>query len=126
MEECLFCNIGKNKIESLCLYEDEIVKVILDAFPNKPGHTLIIPKKHYKDLDDINMDTLSHILKIAKEIKPLLEKALNPESIVLIQNNGEAEKIKHFHLHLLPYYKKETALSREEIYKLIMKAKEIA
>ncbi len=123
MKNCLFCNIGKDKIESLCLYEDEIVKVILDAFPNKPGHTLIIPKKHFKDLDDIDMETLSYILDKAKEVKKILEKALRPESIVLIQNNGKAEVIKHFHLHLIPHYDNEPTLSREEVFQ---KIKEIA
>lgn len=116
MEDCLFCNIGKGKVESLCLYEDDKIKVILDAYPNKPGHTLIIPKEHFKDLDDINMETLSYILNKAKDIKKLLEKALNPESIVLVQNNGKAEVIKHFHLHLIPHYAEEPSLSREEIY----------
>lgn len=119
MEDCLFCNIGKGNTESLCLYEDDKIKVILDAFPEKPGHTLIIPKKHFKDLDDIDMETLSYILLKAKEIKKILERALNPESIVLAQNNGKAEAIKHFHLHILPKYDNEPKLSREEIYEKI-------
>lgn len=121
MKDCLFCKIINNEVESLTIFEDDNVKVLLDAFPNSPGHTLIIPKKHFKDLDDIDMNTISNIIKVAKNIKLLLERKLNPESIVLIQNNGEAEKIKHFHLHLIPYYKEENKLTREEIFELLKK-----
>lgn len=116
---CLFCNIINNSVDSLTLYEDDIVKVILDAFPNKPGHTLIIPKRHFIDLDDIPLDVLTHIFKIAKDIKPRLEKCLNPKSIILVQNNGYAEKIKHFHLHLIPDYDNNPDLTKEDIFKLV-------
>ena len=120
MNDCLFCKITKNEIESFTLFEDDKLKVILDAFPEKPGHTLIIPKVHYKDLDDIPLDLLTDIFDTAKRIKLLLEAKLNPVSITLIQNNGEAEKIKHFHLHLIPSYNEKNTLSKEEIFKILM------
>lgn len=44
MEECLFCKIIKGKVDSLKLYEDDDILVMLDAYPDSPGHTLIIPK----------------------------------------------------------------------------------
>lgn len=123
MKDCLFCNIIKGEQASYTLYEDDDLKVIMDAFPNSPGHTLIIPKEHYKDLDDIDIELLTKILKKAKDIKKLLETKLNPESIILVQNNGEAEKIKHFHLHLIPAYTIVPDKTVEEMYKLITKEK---
>ncbi len=123
MKDCLFCNIIKGEQASYTLYEDDDLKVIMDAFPNSPGHTLIISKEHYKDLDDIDIELLTKILKKAKDIKKLLETKLNPESIILVQNNGEAEKIKHFHLHLIPTYTIVPDKTVEEMYKLITKEK---
>lgn len=123
MKDCLFCNIIKGEQASYTLYEDDDLKVIMDAFPNSPGHTLIIPKEHYKDLDDIDIDLLTKILKKAKDIKKLLEIKLNPESIILVQNNGEAEKIKHFHLHLIPTYTIVPDKTVEEMFKLITEEK---
>lgn len=123
MKDCLFCNIIKGEQASYTLYEDDDLKVIMDAFPNSPGHTLIIPKEHYKDLDDIDIELLTKILKKAKDIKKLLEIKLNPESIILVQNNGEAEKIKHFHLHLIPIYTIVPDKTVEEMYKLITEEK---
>ena len=123
MKDCLFCNIIKGEQASYTLYEDDDLKVIMDVFPNSPGHTLIIPKEHYKDLDDIDIELLTKILKKAKDIKKLLETKLNPESIILVQNNGEAEKIKHFHLHLIPTYTIVPDKTVEEMYKIITEEK---
>ena len=123
MKDCLFCNIIKGEQASYTLYEDDDLKVIMDAFPNSPGHTLIIPKEHYKDLDDIDIELLTKILKKAKDIKKLLEIKLNPESIILVQNNGEAEKINHFHLHLIPTYTIVPDKTVEEMFKLITEEK---
>lgn len=119
MKDCLFCNIINGSVSSNTIYEDEYVKVFLDAYPNSPGHTLIIPKKHFKDLDDIEMKYLIHIHEISKKVKKLLEEKLNPNSIILIQNNGDAQAIKHYHLHLIPKYNKEINLTKEEIYNLL-------
>lgn len=119
MNDCLFCKIAKGENPSYTLFEDDILKVMLDVFPNSPGHTLIIPKEHYLDLDDIPLDVLNHIMEISKQIKPLLEIKLNPHSVVLIQNNGEEQKIKHFHLHLIPKYDTNPNGSVEEIYNLL-------
>ena len=117
--ECLFCKINKEEIPSYTIYEDEIVRVFLDINPKHNGHTLIIPKKHYKDIEDIDMDTLSHIMKIEKKMYQLLNDKLNPDGIILTQNNGIAQDIKHYHLHLIPVYKNEIEESVQEVFNRI-------
>lgn len=119
MKECLFCKIINNEIPSYTLYEDEIVKVFLDIDPKSNGHTLIIPKKHFLDLDDIDINVLKHILEVAKKIKIKLEEKLNPTGIVLIQNNGSVQEIKHYHLHLIPVYNDKKIDNIEDVYKKI-------
>lgn len=116
--DCIFCKIINNEIPSYTLYEDEIVKVFLDVNPDSNGHTLIIPKKHYKDLYEIDDDTLIHIMKVARKIDKTLHEKLNTSGLTLIQNNGDVQEVKHFHLHLKPYYKdKKEILPVEEIFK---------
>ena len=104
---CIFCRIINGEIPSYTIYEDDIVKVFLDANPDSNGHMLIIPKKHILDLDDMDIDTLNHTMKIAKKMKKLLEEKLNIDGLTLIQNNGAVQEVKHYHLHLKPYYKKK-------------------
>ena len=103
--DCIFCKIVNNEIPSYKIYEDEFVLAFLDINPDSDGHTLIIPKKHFKDLDDIDEETLTKIYKVAKKIKKELEEKLGCMGISLLQNNGEIQEVKHYHLHLKPFYK---------------------
>ena len=120
MKDCVFCKIIDGSIKSNILYEDDMVISFLDANPDTVGHTLIIPKKHYKDLDDIDEKVLSHILVVAKDIKRKLYEKLDCDGITLIQNNGACQEIKHFHLHLKPYYKNNQNMIINDVYKKIM------
>ena len=61
MENCIFCKIIKGDIPSYTIYEDDIVKVFLDVNPMSPGHMLIIPKKHFENLDDIDIAEFKEI-----------------------------------------------------------------
>lgn len=116
--DCLFCKIIAGDIPSYTVYEDDVVKCFLDINPDSNGHTLIIPKKHYLNLSEIDNETLMHIMDVARNLKKLLEEKLNIDGLTLIQNNGDVQEIKHFHLHLKPYYKKpQNIISVEEIYK---------
>ena len=119
MDNCIFCKIANGDIPSKTIYEDEIVKVYLDINPNSPGHTLIIPKNHYTDLDDIDIEVLSHIMEVAKKIKKLIEEKLNPDGIKLVQNNGIIQEVKHYHLHIVPIYTSKKELSLDEVYELL-------
>lgn len=103
--DCLFCKIVNGEIPCYKIYEDEKILAFLDVNPDSDGHTLIIPKEHFTDLDDIDIETLKHINNASKKIKKLLEKKLNCTGLSLLQNNGSAQEVKHYHMHLKPYYK---------------------
>lgn len=117
--DCLFCKIVNGEINSYKIYEDDVVFAFLDINPDSAGHTLIIPKKHYLDLDDIDLDTLTHIMKVAKILKLRIEEKLNCDGLTLIQNNGLVQEVKHFHLHLKPFYKIKKDKTLEEVYNLL-------
>ena len=129
MEDCLFCKIIKGEIPSKTIYEDEIVKVMMDINPISDGHILVIPKNHNTDLLDLDDDTLLHIKRIITEILiPKLKEKLNCDGITICQNNGLGQEIKHFHVHLIPRYEndnikmtnKENIEDIEEIYNKLM------
>ena len=120
--DCIFCKIINGDIPSYTIYEDEIVKCFLDVNPESNGHTLIIPKKHYTALKDIPVETLSHIMEVAKKMETLLEEKLHYDGLRLVQNNGFIQEVKHYHLHLIPMYKnKNEKLEIKEIYEKITK-----
>ena len=119
--DCIFCKIINGSIPSYTIYEDDCLKIFLDIHPDSPGHMLIIPKKHFKDLEDIDINTLNSIMETSKKMKRLLEEKLNIDGLSLIQNNGIAQEVKHYHLHLIPSYKNEKKLSVEDIYNTLTK-----
>jgi len=108
--DCLFCKIVNGDIPCYKIYEDKFVLAFLDINPDCDGHTLIIPKKHFTDLDDIDSDTLNSINVSAKKVKKLLEERLHCDGISLLQNNGAVQEIKHYHLHLKPHYKDKKSI----------------
>lgn len=116
--DCLFCKIVDGSIPSKKIYEDDTVLAFLDINPDSMGHTLIIPKKHFKDITDID-ETLNHIFEVAKMLKVKLEEKLGCDGVTFVQNNGDVQEIKHFHLHLKPYYKENKNLDIEKVYELL-------
>ena len=102
--DCIFCKINIGDIPSYTIYEDEVVKCFLDINPDCVGHTLIIPKNHFTDLMDIDRETLAHVMKTAVMLEKKLKETFNMDGLTLVQNNGAIQEVKHFHLHVKPYY----------------------
>ena len=118
--DCIFCKIISGSIPSYTIYEDDIVKVFLDINPDTNGHTLIIPKKHIVNLSDMDEATMNHMFKIAQKMKKLLEDKLHIDGLTLVQNNGCIQEVKHFHLHLKPFYKDKQGIKKvEDIYNIL-------
>ena len=117
--DCVFCKIVNGDIPSYKVYEDEEVLAFLDINPNTPGHTLIVPKKHTLDITSIDNDTLLKIVDVAKLLSKRYEEILKIDGFSLSQNNGICQEVKHFHMHLIPRYKKKINMSVEEVYKKI-------
>ena len=115
----IFCRIINGEIPSRVVFEDEIVKVIMDVNPRSNGHLLVIPKTHYQDLFDIDIKVLSHIMEVSKKMGELLIKKLDCKGITLEENNGIVQEVKHFHLHMIPKY--ETKIELEDIDKVFKK-----
>ena len=127
MEDCLFCKIVKGEIPSKTVYEDELVKVFLDINPSTNGDLLIVPKKHYNNICDVDEEIITHSLKITREkLYPLLKEKLNCEGLTIVENNDLGQDIKHFHIHLTPRYKddnlsnkfnKDLLIELDEVFK---------
>lgn len=119
--DCLFCKINKGDMPSKTIYEDDKVKVIMDIYPEANGHTLLITKKHFDDIDKIDEEYLNQIFNTAKLIKKYIFNALNPSGIKYIINYGSTQLIKHFHLHLIPVYNQvQTKSDVNQIYEIIL------
>ena len=104
MVDCIFCKIVAGEIPSYNIYEDENVQAFLDINPVRPGHVLIISKKHFDDFLQTPDDELEKIFSLAKKIgKKMIDEGI-AEGINIQFNNGPAagQVVNHVHLHLIP------------------------
>jgi histidine triad (HIT) family protein len=106
MESCIFCQIVKGAIPSAKLYEDDAVLSFLDINPINPGHALVIPKKHYATILDVDDEDLKKVAAVTKLIAKAVKDALYCDGINILQNNFEAagQLIHHFHIHVIPRF----------------------
>ena len=107
MNECLFCKIVKGEIPSYKVYEDENTLAFLDINPEGLGHTSVVPKKHFNNYEDIDLETIRYVNETGKIVFDKIMKGLNPDGIRLVQNNGIIQDVLHYHLHLVPVYKSD-------------------
>lgn len=104
MEDCLFCKIAKGEIPSKRVYEDEKVYAFYDINPEAPTHFLVIPKEHIEsanDLNDNNIDIVSHIFKVINKL--VVELNIADTGYRIINNCGEdgGQTVKHLHFHVI-------------------------
>lgn len=106
---CIFCKIINKEIPSKIVYEDDLVIAILDLSQATYGHTLVMPKKHYANIYEIDDDTLAHLIKVVKELAIKLKNKLHADGINILNNNDEAagQTVMHYHIHILPRYKND-------------------
>ena len=105
--DCIFCKIINGEIPSYTVYEDEVVKAFLDISPISNGHTLIIPKKHFVNIYDADLETLKHVEMVSQKIGIMLKEKLGAIGITRMQNNEYGQDVKHYHMHLIPRYEND-------------------
>ncbi|SHL10024.1 histidine triad (HIT) family protein [Anaerocolumna jejuensis DSM 15929] len=110
INNCVFCSIIGHEIPSATIYEDEKVIAILDIAPSAKGHTVLIPKKHSKDIFELPEEDAAHIFTVAKKIAGVLKEELQCDGINILQNNGKAagQTVFHLHVHIIPRYDNDT------------------
>lgn len=102
--------IRDGKIPSTKIYEDENVFAILDQSQVTPGHTLVIPKKHVRNIYDYDEEMASEIFQtIPKIARALRDFSPEVKGLNILINNEEvaSQSVFHSHIHLLPRYSKQ-------------------
>ncbi len=105
-ENCIFCKLANGVFPTNTLYEDDLVRVILDASPATKGHALVLPKEHYRNLFDLDEKYASHVLVVAKKVANAMKETLGCTGLNILQNNEPiaGQTVFHFHLHIIPRY----------------------
>lgn len=104
---CIFCEILDGTRPGHFIYEDDSHMVFLDKYPIDTGHSLVIPKKHYEKITDMDSKDVGAIFSIVPKIAKAILNATGADAFSLGQNNGKAAKqiVPHVHIHIIPRYK---------------------
>ena len=103
--DCLGCRIV-NRLEPHVhvVYENDHVVCVLDIAPFNEGHTLILTKKHFRELDEMDQKSLAAIMNASVTISKMLKRIYKPDGITVCQNGGIFNDLTHYHMHVIPRF----------------------
>ena len=112
MADCIFCKIIAGEIPSSKVYEDNQVVAFLDISQVTPGHTLVVPKQHFRNLLEMDADNTSQLFARVPDIARKVMKATGAKGMNILNNNEEiaGQTVFHTHVHLAPRYEETDGL----------------
>lgn len=95
--------IIEGKLPCTKVFENERILAIEDIRPLAPVHVLIIPKKHFKSIQEVGPDDASlmgEVILVAQEVAKIKGVV---ENYRLLTNHGpeSGQTVFHLHFHLL-------------------------
>jgi histidine triad (HIT) family protein len=132
--KCIFCSIIDNELRAIKIFEDSTFVAIMDRYPINTGHTLVLPKKHHKDIFTMEDDEIGKLFSTVSFLAKGIVKALDAKGLNIGQNNGRAANqiVPHVHVHIIPRYNYDSPngrwptrnlISDEELNKIAQKIK---
>lgn len=108
---CIFCKIVNHEIPSSIVYEDDDVLAFLDISQVTKGHTLVIPKKHYANFMECDLEVMKHVMEVAQKLAKQIMDATGAKGMNILSNVNEVagQSVPHFHVHLIPRYGEDDA-----------------
>jgi len=104
---CIFCRIAAGELPASVVYEDHKTLAFLDIQPVTPGHVLIIPRNHAKNLVDLPQEDASHLMRVGQMLDAALRRSdIRCEGVGMFLADGRAagQDVDHVHLHVFPRY----------------------
>ncbi|HLH86749.1 MAG TPA: HIT family protein [Thermoplasmataceae archaeon] len=105
-ENCIFCRDVLGKRHAVFVFENDRVAAFMDIAPVEPGHCLVIPKRHFRDILDIDYEDYLEVHRVTKMLTPAVVRAVNADGVNIGQNNGASanQRVFHYHVHIIPRF----------------------
>ncbi len=103
-DECVFCAIVARELPADIVAEDDYTVAFMDINPWRPGHALVVPRRHAPDLLSIGDEDLAQVYAAAQRLAEQMCERLGCERVHLWNSCGEAagQVVMHLHLHVIP------------------------
>ena len=106
MDNCVFCKIVAGTIPCHKIAENEDFLAFLDIKPFSLGHTMVIPKQHYRWTYDI--PNFGMLWEFTKEVSQKINSKLTPYFISYLTMGNQVE---HAHVHIIPRYQNDSLMN---------------
>jgi len=102
--DCIFCKIINEDVTSYKVYEDDKVIAFFDILPFSPGHTIVAPKHHVADIENIEEKDLMAMIAVVKKIGKAMLDGLGVKgySVYLDNKSAANQHVPHVHFHIVP------------------------
>jgi histidine triad (HIT) family protein len=109
---CIFCKILAGELPAQFVDEDERTVAFMDIAPATRGHALVIPRRHSRDLLEIEPEDLSATILAAQRLARTVHDRLGADGVNLWNARGGAawQTVFHFHVHVIPRYEGDPLL----------------
>lgn len=107
--DCIFCKIIAKEIPADIVYEDDATIAFLDRTPVNPGHLLVLPKIHARNVFDVALEQWSAAMEIVRKLSPVVRSITSADGINIHVNNEPAagQVVFHSHIHVIPRFEKD-------------------
>jgi histidine triad (HIT) family protein len=102
---CQFCNLANGQELANVVYQTNLICCFLDIDPISEGHTLIVPKSHCLDTEELDKEIRLDVMNAVVVLSTAIKKLYNPDGISVMQNGGYFNDVNHYHMHVFPRYK---------------------
>ena len=105
-EDCIFCKIVAGELPAERIREDEHTVAFMDINPWVRGHALVVPRRHSRNLYEIEGDDLRHTAAASKEVALRMRDRLRCDGVNLLNSCEPAawQTVFHFHVHVIPRF----------------------
>ena len=110
MAGCVFCDILRGSAPASVVYEDDEVVAFMDTYPVYGGHTLVIPREHFDDLESCPGNLAGRLFEVSAGLGSAIVDAVGAAGFNVWTANGSAagQEVFHLHLHVLPRFEDDT------------------
>jgi histidine triad (HIT) family protein len=104
---CQFCELANGRGSAHVIYQTKNICCFLDIDPINNGHTLIVPKKHVLDTEELNQQIRLEVMDAVVLLSKTIKACYRPDGISVMQNGGYFNDVNHYHMHVFPRYKND-------------------
>lgn len=106
MSDCLFCRIIAGEIPAEKVFEDDRMVAFMDIQPINPGHLLVVPKEHSRDLTEMSPEDVGSLFRLVQHVARSVRDAVGAPGFNIGVNTGGAagQVVFHTHVHVMPRF----------------------